>query len=137
MRTIRTPKRSRLFLAELAEGASVDDDPDFSAAWEEAIEIGTDALEDECWRRAMTTSDRLLLALLRARRPAYRPPPHAMFTVDASLMADVEKARRIAALSDAELQAEIEGIEARRVAAAAARAEVEKLPRTCANGADH
>jgi hypothetical protein len=52
-------------------------------------------------------------------------------------MADVEKARRIAALSDAELQAEIEGIEARRVAAAAARAEVEKLPRTCANGADH
>jgi hypothetical protein len=72
-------------------------DPAFAAAWDEAEEIATDALEAEAWRRAVDGvsepvvssgrivrdddgqpiairrySDHLLLALLKARRPARR-----------------------------------------------------------------
>ena len=63
------------------------DDPDFATAWEEAIEAGTDLLEDEARRRAVEGvehplmyqgrqvatvrkhSDALLMFLLKARRP--------------------------------------------------------------------
>ncbi len=62
-------------------------DPTFAAAWDEALETGSDAIEDEARRRAVDgvsrpvfykgkvcgtvqeCSDSLLLAILRARRP--------------------------------------------------------------------
>ena len=46
-----------------------DADEDFAAAWADAIEDGTDRLEDVAMQRATEKSDRLILAILRARRP--------------------------------------------------------------------
>jgi len=45
------------------------DDEAFAAAWEEAVELGTDALEDEAVRRAKNGSDTLLIFMLKGRRP--------------------------------------------------------------------
>ena len=45
------------------------DDEEFAAAWDAAIEIGTDALEDEAVKRAKAKSDTLLIFLLKVRRP--------------------------------------------------------------------
>ncbi len=97
--------RREAFLEMLAETASVTaasqatgvyrgkwyrlrkSDPLFAEAWDEALEIGIDAVEDEAIRRAVTGheepvyfqgqkvgairkySDRMLMLLLRARRP--------------------------------------------------------------------
>lgn len=44
-------------------------DAAFAAAWDDAIETGTDNLEDEARRRAMSTSDTLMIFMLKARRP--------------------------------------------------------------------
>jgi hypothetical protein len=44
-------------------------DADFAAAWDAAVETGTDMLEDEATRRALEGSDLLLIFLLRAKRP--------------------------------------------------------------------
>jgi hypothetical protein len=98
MRTVRTPKRRAAFLTAIGGGQSVfaacqaagiarsavytwrADDPDFAFAWDEAIEAGTDLLEDVARRRAVAQSDLLLIFLLRARRPhVYRPPRAVMF----------------------------------------------------------
>ena len=38
-------------------------------AWEDALEGGTDLLEDVARQRAINGSDRLLMFLLKARRP--------------------------------------------------------------------
>jgi transposase-like protein len=43
--------------------------PEFKARWDEAMERGTDALEDVAVDRAIAGSDTLLMFLLRARRP--------------------------------------------------------------------
>jgi hypothetical protein len=85
-RSTRTTKKERL-LAELAEAQSITaacdeagvkrrtyyqwykDDPDFAAAADDALEQGTDGLEDEAVRRAKSGSDTLLIFLLKARRP--------------------------------------------------------------------
>lgn len=97
--------REEAFFAMLREGASVRracaaagmarstayrrraDDPDFARAWDDAVEDGTDHLEDEMVRRAVegidkpvfykgepvghvrVYSDTLLMFTLRARRP--------------------------------------------------------------------
>jgi hypothetical protein len=45
-------------------------DPQFAAAWAQAREDATDVLEAEARRRALSTSDGLLMFLLRANRPA-------------------------------------------------------------------
>ncbi len=104
-RTTRTPKKDALFLEALHNGAPISlaakaaaygrtsiyqwrkDDPDFAAAWDEALDEGTDLLEDEALRRAKDGvdeprfyegricgyvrkySDTLLIFLLKARRP--------------------------------------------------------------------
>lgn len=104
-RTIRAHKKRQAFLDALAETASVfaacresglarrtaydwrAEDPDFAAAWDKALDIGTDALEDEATRRAFhgydepvhykgkatsairKYSDTLLIFMLKARRP--------------------------------------------------------------------
>ena len=105
MRTIRTPKKRHAFLAAIAAGNSVsaacraaglgrsaayswrDDDGDFAGAWDEAIECGTERLEDEAIRRALESSDTMLIFMLKARKPAvYREPR-------AAIMADVVVAR--------------------------------------------
>lgn len=85
--TTRTDEKKRLFLASLAEGNSVaraardigysrtqvyewrKTDPEFAMAWEDAIEAGTDELEDHAVQRAKDGSDTLLIFMLKARRP--------------------------------------------------------------------
>ena len=44
-------------------------DPNFAADWDEAIESGTDFLEDVATERAMEKSDPLMQMMLKARRP--------------------------------------------------------------------
>jgi hypothetical protein len=104
-RRVRSPRKVERFLSALREGRSVSaaaadagvsyrlayywraKDAEFAKAWQEALEEGTDRLEDEARRRAVegTTkpiyhrgervgevqvySDALLMLLLRARRP--------------------------------------------------------------------
>jgi hypothetical protein len=45
------------------------EDPEFAQAWDQAIEAGTDALEDAARKRAMRSSDSLLQFILKSRRP--------------------------------------------------------------------
>ena len=56
------------------------EDPEFAAKWDEAVAMGIDRLESEAYRRAIDSSDKLLIFLLERRRPevwgrskAYRP----------------------------------------------------------------
>lgn len=42
---------------------------DFRAAWDSAVEIAVDGLEAEARRRALASSDTLLIFLLKAHRP--------------------------------------------------------------------
>src|SRR5512135_3384608 len=126
MRTIRTPKKKKAFLAALAAGSSVgaachaaamcrsvayawrDDNADFRDEWDAAIEAGTDELEDEARRRAMNGSDTLLIFMLKARRPAiYRPAPREVAVLDPELAKYAEQQRRIQAMTAEEMAAEI------------------------------
>lgn len=84
---VRTFKRRKLFLDQLAVGASVsfaaaaadgtsqnfrkwrDADPEFSKDWDDAIEEGTDFIEDAAVDRAIKKSDPLMAMILKARRP--------------------------------------------------------------------
>lgn len=115
-RTARTPKKAAdwgpKFLAALARTGVVQaaarlakvgrrtvydrrgTDPEFAAAWDEAVELSTAALETEAYRRAVTGtlrpvfhqgvksgtvrehSDTLLIFLLKARRPAVYRDSH-------------------------------------------------------------
>jgi hypothetical protein len=47
-----------------------DADPDFAAAWDDAIEGATDALVGEAYKRAFDGSDTLAIFLLKCHRPA-------------------------------------------------------------------
>ena len=85
--TVRSFKVRKKFLDALEKGYSVSracrdadidvrtakqwrkEDADFAADWDEAIESGTDALEDKARDRAMKESDSLMTTLLKARRP--------------------------------------------------------------------
>src|SRR5690242_20573713 len=82
-----TPDARERFCSVLADGGSVTagagaigvsraalylaraNDPEFAAAWDEAVERGTDVLEDEAVKRARNSSDTLMIFLLKARRP--------------------------------------------------------------------
>jgi transposase-like protein len=82
-----TPEKRAKILADLTEGASISraaqaagvprstlylwrrTDKVFAEAMAEALETGTDLLEDEALRRAKEYSDALLIFLLKARRP--------------------------------------------------------------------
>jgi hypothetical protein len=44
-------------------------DPAFAESWDEAWDVGTDHLEDIALRAAQRGSERVLIALLRSRRP--------------------------------------------------------------------
>jgi hypothetical protein len=83
----RSKDREQAFLKALAAGKSVaaaaaaagvarrtvygwrEADAVFAAAWDEAWEAGTDRLEDLALKGAEQGSEKLLLALLKARRP--------------------------------------------------------------------
>jgi hypothetical protein len=90
----RSPKRTQgwqeRFLARLRQSPNVsaaaqmagidrtsaywwrDRHPDFSKEWDEAIQVGVDALQDIAWARATSStnpSDRLMELLLKAHRP--------------------------------------------------------------------
>ena len=84
---VRTFKRRKLFLDSLACGDSesraasiaggtvknfknwASSDPEFAKDWADAIEEGTDFLEDVATARAIKKSDALMAMMLRARRP--------------------------------------------------------------------
>lgn len=141
-RTKRTPKAISDFLAKLEEGSTVSaaaaavnigrrtayewraDDTAFANAWDEAVEVGTDLLEDEAKRRAADGydepvfwqgkqvgvvrkySDRLLQVMLKARRPEKfkdrfentGPGGGPIQIEDVSLLTDTERQQRINAI---------------------------------------
>lgn len=86
-RFVRTHKARKLFLDQLAVGNSVsfsahaagattsqfkrwrEQDENFAADWDEAVEEGTDFIEDIALDRAMKKSDPLMQMMLKARRP--------------------------------------------------------------------
>lgn len=45
------------------------EDPDFDRDWEDAVEAGTDFIEDVATERALLKSDPLMIMMLKARRP--------------------------------------------------------------------
>jgi hypothetical protein len=83
-RTIRTAENRQHFLEgvrktgnvtavceamELARSAIYlwrDEDPAFAAAWEDAMALGVESLEDEARRRAFAGSDLLMIFMLKA-----------------------------------------------------------------------
>lgn len=46
-----------------------EEDPEFAAAWEEALREGVEALEEAAWIRAQSVSDTLAIFLLKAHAP--------------------------------------------------------------------
>ncbi len=82
-----TPKKKDQFLAEIILGRSVsagasacavsrrsvyswrEADDEFARRWDEAIEQGTDLLEDKAKEQAVDGNTTLLIFLLKARRP--------------------------------------------------------------------
>lgn len=84
---VRTYRRRKAFLDSLAVGNSVsrsaaaadgsvqnfrnwrNADPEFAKDWDEALEEGTDTLEDAAFERAVKKSDALAMFMLKARRP--------------------------------------------------------------------
>jgi hypothetical protein len=82
---------------------------EFSRRWDEAEQRGLDMLEDIARKRAMQSSDGLIMFLLKHKRPmTYNPPAQAQVQMD------------VANLSDDELQREIADLEARILAASTA-----------------
>lgn len=81
-----TPEKKSIFLDALRDGNSVaysakkagvtrktmyvwrKADAEFSEAWDEALDEGTDGLEDEAIKRAKNGSDTLMIFMLKARR---------------------------------------------------------------------
>jgi hypothetical protein len=144
-RTVRTPKKRQTFLNALASGASVfracaaadisrraaydwrADDPDFSEAWDRSLDDGTDLIEDALLRRALEVSDTAAIFLLKARRPGiYRDPKPGVMTLSDADLQSVQQGRRLAEMSDAEKQQQIDEIIRRRQLAEANRAEEEQ-----------
>jgi len=85
-------------------------DEQFAVAWADTEEGVTDMLEAEALRRAMDGSDRLLMVLLRARRPeVYREGARA--AQRSTTHPEAAGLEALSALSDAELIAKISGPE--------------------------
>ena len=86
-RFVRTFKARSIFLDQLSEGSSIsfaahaaggtssnfkswrESDENFAEDWDDAIEAGTDTLEDAVMQRAIKKSDSLAMFMLKARRP--------------------------------------------------------------------
>jgi len=85
-RTKKTPQKTKKFLDSIRSGNSVttaakqlnirrqtaytwrDEDDEFRQQWNDAVEEGTDALEEEAVRRALNGSDTMLIFLLKGNR---------------------------------------------------------------------
>jgi hypothetical protein len=94
--TFLTKERREQFLDALRQGCSVSlaarqagfsrqaayaarkVDPQFGEAWDDAIETGTDRLEDVAALRAAASSDALLIFLLKGRRPEKFSDRHSL-----------------------------------------------------------
>jgi hypothetical protein len=147
-----------LFLATLADGASVaraclaagltrsrayewrSADPSFADAWDQAVEGGTDRLEDSLFARAIETSDVAAIFLLKARRPQYRDRASATVALSHDDLQALRQARELRAMSDEEKTAAVDALIRRRQMAERARAEEDHLgqhPSPRGNGADH
>lgn len=70
--------------------------PDFAAAWQDALDEAIDALEAVARKRALETSDTLMIFLLKAHRPALYRETHRTLNITVTPEA-------LAQLSDAEL----------------------------------
>jgi hypothetical protein len=71
--------------------------PEFSEAWEMAIEEAVDILEAEAWRRAKSQSDTLMIFLLKGLRPGkYREIVKQVITGPAVLPISLEALKRMA-----------------------------------------
>ena len=127
-RTKRTDRAREAFLSTLRTGASIgaacrkagmgrspayewrDEDEDFRLAWDEAVDEGTDVLEDEATRRARDGtvkpvfyqgqecggireySDTLIMFMLKARRPEkYRERHQIEHEIDGQLTVKIVK----------------------------------------------
>jgi hypothetical protein len=107
-----TPIKREKFLTELADGQSVASaaaaiglsrqalykqragDEGFAAEWDNAVETGTDSLEDEAVKRAKSGSDTLLIFMLKARRPdKFKERPIRLKLPAAETAADVLRAQ--------------------------------------------
>jgi len=84
-----------------------EDHPDFMEQWEAAKADAIDALENEARMRALTISDPLLLAMLRAYKPEYREKSSVELTgrdggpiQSETVLDDDERVERLAALLD-------------------------------------
>ncbi|HET7884269.1 MAG TPA: hypothetical protein VFL55_25505 [Acetobacteraceae bacterium] len=158
MRTIRTSKKRKAFLDAIEAGGSIqracqaagiarsaayawrDDDAGFASDWNDAVEQGTDQLEDAARQRALNGSDLLIIFLLRARRPHLYCPPRpttAIISLSPEDAAALAQARRIREMSSEEIQQEIDAIDERRRFAEAARAEIAAIPTIKGNGRGH
>lgn len=111
-----TPKKSARLLAVLRTGGSVTAacraegvhrstyytwraaDPAFAAQADDAIEAGTDKLEDVAQERAENSSDTLLIFLLKARRPGKYRERHIIEGDDKPI--EVVITRRIVGMDD-------------------------------------
>lgn len=82
-------------------------DPEFAAAWQKAEETAVDLLELEARRRAMSTSDTLLIFLLKAHKPdMYRERLDIRF----DLRREVERIAKADGLDPDEVLAEAQRI---------------------------
>lgn len=131
-RTGRTPQKVLdAFIEGLEQGATITDackaagigrmtaydhrqrDEAFALRWADAIERGTEELETEARRRAMTGSDTLMIFLLKARRPdVYRErlSVDQRVTVNQPTAVELARLRRIGQRPD--LEAAIEALAA-------------------------
>jgi hypothetical protein len=116
---VRSYKTRKNFLDALAKGYSLSraadeaghaigtfkrwraEDKDFAQDWDDAIESGTDKLEDRARDRAMRDSDTLMTFLLKARRPEkYRERTSVEYSGGIDLAGSKEKlSARLAALA--------------------------------------
>ena len=71
-------------------------DPEFKAKWDEAMEQGTCRLEDAAVDRAVAGSDRLLIFLLKGRRPEkYRRAPEVNINQSAVVLTPEQTAELV------------------------------------------
>jgi hypothetical protein len=77
-------------------------DPAFAAAWDQALDIAADTLEDEARKRAFAGSDVLLMFLLKGIRPQkWRESRATIAPAELNKMIEVELQRLVQKTEDA------------------------------------
>lgn len=95
-------------ISAAAQGAGVsrryvyrlrEEDPEFAARWEEAARIGIETLEDIAIKRAASTSDTLLIFLLKGAKPEkYRENHHVEGNLNVRSMSDSQLREAVRAI---------------------------------------